>query len=542
MPAATTLTVGKAFIVNCVGTQTVGIRDNAGTLLRTVQINGSASVLCSDNTTAAGQWVVTGTNLGNVLTLNERTQVSATPTTTVQSAEGDAVIQLSTTLVVYISYAGTTLYLTAHDLTTNTIGTTVSVASFTDSTFTVGKAVSATGGVVANWNGATVKAVAFTVAGTAIDIGTASTITAGTADRSAGANRPDNIITQLSGGTYLIAGGYSGAGPFQPQAIAFTVTGKVIAVGGLTNIGTTIATTIPALSTVLVRSATQAVIVLSDPAGTALSCRHVTIAGTGVTFNATGAVSHTLTSIFTTNPVSMNTDEWWIAVSSSVSTTVNICRITVSGTTPTITTSALGTVLTGNSASPLYRNPFLNRVSGTVASLFLPSASAGGFRLWTITWAGSFSDVSTTTLTVPIANQPYLSVPITPLGTKTNTPIALRAEASATSSVVPSLYLIDHATGIPTGNAVEFNASKQVSMAYFGNKIYVYSSISDPSTKSLSVYDATSYGLVSNQPIKMLAQSSVTQPSLVGNKVIHLSAATANTPFTGIYTQVMELC
>lgn len=65
LPDATTLSVGpaKCYLDNTKGGYPVGIRDSAGVLIMAIAAGGEAIVSLRDNSTAAGVWSVTGSNL-----------------------------------------------------------------------------------------------------------------------------------------------------------------------------------------------------------------------------------------------------------------------------------------------------------------------------------------------------------------------------------------------------------------------------------------------------------------------------------------------
>ena len=535
LPDATTMTLTlMGFVISNVGTYTLGIRNNAGTLLRTIKPSGCARVLCADIGSAAGVWTVEGANLGHMLPIAERALVSATPTTEFTGGN-TATVQLSATLVVYLARIGTTLYLTAHDLSTNTIGTTVNTASWINNANLAAFAMSATAGIAFNYDGTlTYTGVAFTVSGTTITLGTpvAKAFTGGGSAFVYDTNRFQSLIAQLGSTTFVMAGKNNNASPFQPCAVACTVSGTVITFGAVTTIGGTIATAAPTVIEVFARSATQAIVGIRDQSGLLLHFRHLSLSGSTITYDSTVSAATENTPVYS-NILSMATDEWWIASGLDASITARVFRLTASGVALTMPASTALTAPTAFTFIPTYierAKPFI-KVDASTAVLF-HNSNVTVTAAYKITYSGSF----TTSLLTAAA-----MLMVTATNTATSDIVVAGTVTHGLVMDATGIAILSLTSGNPTqAMRVVWALSSPCYAIFYNGRLYLIPT-AGVQTDAICI-DLNTGTELSRQACRKVQPSLTTYGNveLAGAKAV-FSGVNTTAPFAGQYTNVVEL-
>lgn len=227
LPAANTMTVGgpKFIIDNSKGGYPCGIRDNAGTLIMAVAAGGEAYVSLKDNSTAAGDWSVTGSNLEPGLITIDNT-FSSTYASTVLAP----FVALDANTSIHFAALSSGFAAFVVDNVGEVISTPVTVsAAAGDKPYTAFK-VSTTSAILFYGSGATSQAVVLTLSGASPSL----TISVGTPQSPADANAfaaEDFVgapkIVQLTSTLYLA----SYVQPAATKSIAVSVSGATVTIG-----------------------------------------------------------------------------------------------------------------------------------------------------------------------------------------------------------------------------------------------------------------------------------------------------------------------
>lgn len=349
LPDATTLILGgpQYIIDNSKGAYSVGIRDNAGTLVMAVAAGGIAMVSLRDGSTVAGAWVVTGTNLEpGLVTLD----------VTFSSAYGSALYPAFVAMDANTSIHFVAMAAGYAACVVDNAGKVVSGPATVD--FTAGEApkaafkIDATRIIVFT----AAKAVVLTLAGASPSL----SISVGTL--TAFANNDDGIgspkLAQLSPTLYVTTNGL--------VSQALSVSGTTITVGAAATQAADVATT--GDYAIYSTSATTALVIYSPNSGAAVKGYVLTVTGVSIAVGtvgvgASGPVGATCL-LSPTKAVALVTS----------STTAFAVALTVAGTTVTAGTAAsfganTSTSYAQNSATRY--NPHLYPLSANSALFWL---------------------------------------------------------------------------------------------------------------------------------------------------------------------------
>lgn len=342
LPAANTLTVGgpQVIIDNTKGAYPAGIRDNSGVLLMAVAPGGVAMVSVKDNSTAAGVWSVTGSNLEPGLVTIDQTFLSFNGSTILvpfvaldantsihfttlasgftafvvdntgmvltvpvtvdgtASSTPKAVFRISATqAIVFYGATGTTNSAVVLTLSGTSPSLSVSVGTPATFTTTMGSNWSEENSVnsthiaqltstsyIAGYSGGVV---AIPVSGSAVSIGAAATfVTASLSNRSP-------IVYALTATTALVLY-YAGTTNIGVYAAVVTVAGTISSVGTAAALGQTVASASPSLppSSVLL-SPTKAIVAITSVDSGPVYAGAVSITGTSVAWGTAVQVEST---------------------------------------------------------------------------------------------------------------------------------------------------------------------------------------------------------------------------------------------------------
>ena len=350
LPDATTLLKHpERFVLLNSGDFEVAVRDSAGTLITCILPGGRARMALTDVSTAAGAWFASGDKLSPIWWQTVNTPISGG-----MSHQIVASLYLSETLCVFISNlsTGATIYATAYDISSNTLGSTTSLGSIGNGVLAA-HPVDSTHGIVAGSDG---KIVAFSVSGTTVTAGNIIT----------GENTIRSLLV-MSASSFIV---FSVAGA-TARALGLTLSGETLTAGAVNTIHDfTTGAAQYALIAPVKRSATQAiVVVLKD--GAVAKAVHVSVSGTAITANSnidftTGLSANLATGNTCSNLVFMATDEWWCFYQTAAND-LAVGKITVSGTVLSFTKGAA--VVAGGSnmnfMSPGYYAPCAAKLPGT---------------------------------------------------------------------------------------------------------------------------------------------------------------------------------
>jgi hypothetical protein len=297
LPDATTLsTGGPQYIFKNEGGYPFGVRDSAGTLIMAVAAGGIAYVTLKDNSTAAGSWSVIGDNLEPGLITIDNT-FSSTYASTVLAP----FVALDSNTSIHFATLSSGFAAFVVDNTGKAVGTPVTVSSTASDLPKAAFKVSSTSAIVFYANGSSYKAVALTVTGTSISVGSAAT----SPDNNAWAQE-DSVgapqIAQLASGLYVVSYYQGGA----IKTVAVVVSGATVTIGTAVNIigsgGVAASTTTYALT-----ATTALVLYLSGASAnytpnavvvsvSGTTCTVGTPVGGGAVHSTTGAMSSCLLS------------------------------------------------------------------------------------------------------------------------------------------------------------------------------------------------------------------------------------------------------
>lgn len=400
---ATTLTPQSALrLIANDGDYDLAYRNSAGKLVCNILPRSVAVIDLIDNGTAAGKLVARGDRAMPWFFKRYRSRVA---TGTPNAYCGT--LRLSATLVVYITTASNVWYAQAHDISTDTLGTQVSLGSKTSLTPHELARVNDTTGVLIGVASSLAAAVSFTVSGTTITAGSWTDASANTGKGLAATPNLHAAIPQFDVGKFFVPG-YSGSDPYQPLGQVLSVSGTTCTWGTQANLGATTDTTTPNFLETIVRSATQVLVLLtSTPSNATLYVRHCSISGTTITHNATASQASGVTNAaLASRAVLMTTDEWWVTVSTN-----GLARITVSGTTPTINySSALSVTAISGGIRALGNSTLIKTATNTA---FVIGTVSGVFGVKKVVWSGAAFTITTasgpslTTLATTPSLQPF---------------------------------------------------------------------------------------------------------------------------------------
>lgn len=402
-PDATTLTVGgmKAIIDNTKGTYPVAFRDSTGVLIMAVAAGGEMVCSLRDNSTAAGVWSVTGTNLEpGIITIDST--FSSTYAATVLAP----FVALDANTSIHFAALASGFAAFVVDNTGKVLSTPVTISSTASSVPKAVFKISATTALVFFGSSTTDhQAVVLTLTGASptysLSVGTPASLVATLLSSWGGADfigAPK--IAQLSATLYMS----SFTGGAVTYCIAISVAGAVVTIGALTTVlagaSSGDGTTTYALT------ATTALVIYSNNAGQ-MSCAVVSVAGVVCTVNAASIISSNSTATAAPTASCQLTATKFLVLTSSATTsptTVQLNLIVVAGTVVTVPavvnvepSSVTGadsaiTPFTANGATRY--NPHLFPLTATTA-LFWYVDSGGTSRAVVITEAASVLSANT---------------------------------------------------------------------------------------------------------------------------------------------------
>jgi len=236
LPAANGLaTGGPQFILdNTKGTYSVGIRDNTGTLIMAIAPGGEALVALKDNSSAAGVWAVTGSQLEpGLITVDNLFSATYAATYLAPYAALD-----SNTSIHFVALASNGFAAVVVDNAGKVLTTPVTVSTTANSVPVAAFRVDATHALVFFGSSTTDhQAVVLSLSGSSptfsLAVGTAASLTGTFSAAWGGENSVSQPrIAQLAGSQYLFVT-ISGT---NTAAVSISVSGTTVSIGALTNI------------------------------------------------------------------------------------------------------------------------------------------------------------------------------------------------------------------------------------------------------------------------------------------------------------------
>lgn len=371
LPAANTLSTGgpQYIIDNTKGGYPVGIRDNTGTLLMAVAPGGEALVALKDNSTQAGVWSITGSNLEPGLITIDNT-FSSTYTSTVLAP----FVALDNNTSIHFAALSSGFAAFVVDNTGKVLTTPVTVSSTASSAPLTAFKVSATSAIVFFGSSTTDnQIVVLTVSGTSpslsLAVGTPATFAA---SMNAGCWDGENFIgapkiVQLSSTLYLAGLTIGGA----TSAVAVSVSGSTVTVGSSVNIITS--NTVGGSTTTYALTSTTALVLYKSGAAAPYANNAVVISVSGTTCSVGTPVALASSSATSINDSCLLSSTLALLSSDGNSaTTKQVQAIGISGTTVTAGTPLV--IENGpTNLNDLYDN-YLNlaNVNGTTAGRNAP--------------------------------------------------------------------------------------------------------------------------------------------------------------------------
>lgn len=396
LPNATTMPSvgGPVFILHNNGSYGFGVRDNTGTLLTAVAPGGVAYVALESRATAAGAWNVYGANLEpGLITLDQTLSTTYAANMFNPYVAFDANTSLHFAALASNGFAAFLVDNVGKLLTTPiTVSTTSShrpVAAFKVSATS---AIVFYGGTLGNDSAAVIISLTGASPALSLSVGTPA-VSAYNAMGAAPWGGEDSNgapkIAQLSSTSYLST---VSNGP--PVAIAISVTGATVSIGGATQITAT-AGNPNAGNVTYALTATTALVLYSVTVGN-LSVYGVvvSVAGTVCTIGVPVAFGAQADSTISLPPYSalLSPTKAVIGFAQHSSGTLSLAALTISGTTvtfgPTLTTDT-NTVYESYSASGATRyNPHLFALSANSALLWYVNTTINSSRVAVLTESG----------------------------------------------------------------------------------------------------------------------------------------------------------
>ncbi|MGZ5053312.1 MAG: hypothetical protein ACXWAT_00055 [Methylobacter sp.] len=537
LPAANTLSTGgpQYIIDNTKGGYPVGIRDNTGTLIMAVAAGGEAFVALKDNSTPAGVWSVTGTNLEPGLITIDNT-FSSTYSSTVQAP----FVALDANTSIHFAALSSGFAAFVVDNAGKVISTPVTVSSTANDLPYIAFKVSSTSVLVHYANATAYNTVVLSLTGTSpsysLSVGTPAALTApqGTNDRDSLIGAPKFI--QLSGTSYLHTLTTAG-GATQVQAVS--VTGTAISVGTATSI--IAASSVYASITAYPLTSTTA-LVLYKSGGAAPYANNavvISVSGTTCTVGTPAALTGCASSLSAApSSCQLSATKVLVQDDNNVAGSVIASAVTISGTTVTAGTAL--SVETGITTSFSYSS---NNATRSTPHLWMIGSNSAG--LWYLD-SNSVSRVvvlneSAGTITAGAIQYRSISSAtsnssgfgsILPQGTAEFCSTIQRLANTAGYSNVISINKISGST-ITTGNSIPIPSASANPISLHATRLsggkYVYHGMSD-SNNNMSSWpvfssngDAINYAGAISAP---LLNDGVTVPrSVSSNRLVFLGTA-----------------
>jgi hypothetical protein len=438
LPSALTLSTGgpQYIIDNTKGTYPAGIRDNTGTLIMAVAAGGEAFVTLKDNTSQAGVWSVTGTNLEPGLITIDST-FSSTYASTVLAP----FVALDSNTSIHFAALSSGFAAFVVDNTGKVLTTPVTVDATSGSApRTCFKVSSTTAILFYGASGASAKAVILSLSGTSpalsLSVGTPANATDVEAWNSFENFTGAPIVSQLSSTLYLSS--YVTAGV--AKAVAISVSGTTVTIGtpatilgsgGLSGTHTTYALT-----------ATTALVLYKSGASAPYANNAVVVSVSGTTCNVgTPAALTGVGSSLTAVPSSclLSATKCLVQDDNNTAGSVIASVFTVSGT--TVIAGTLVSVETGIGASSSYAansatryNPHLFPLSTSTALLWYFDTISNASRAVVLTESSGTVTAGAILYRSIAAGSATASEGGLPYGLGTSEFIAFKQEASATSA------------------------------------------------------------------------------------------------------------
>lgn len=381
LPDATTMTVGgpRYIIDNTKGGYPCGIRDNTGTLVMAVAAGGEAYVALKDNSTAAGSWSVTGSNLEPGLITIDNT-FSSTYASTVLAP----FVALDNNTSIHFAALASGFAAFVVDNTGKVLTTPVTVISAAGNVPLTAFKVSNTSAIVFYGGTTVASAVVLTISGSspsltlAVGINQFVTATSTSLDNFIGAPG----IAQLTPTLYVASCNNGGTAQI---AVAVSVSGSTVTVGAAANIITTNLT--PASTTVYPLTSTTALVLYKSGAAAPYTNNAVVISvsGTTCTVNTPVALTNCASSL-TAAPCSTLVSATKCIVEDDNNTAGSVIAIpvTISGT--TVTTGTALSVETGITTSFSYTSNSATRYNPHLWTLTTGATNTVG--LWYLDTSG----------------------------------------------------------------------------------------------------------------------------------------------------------
>jgi len=353
LPDATTMQVGgpRFVIDNTKGGYPCGIRDNTGTLVMAVAAGGEAFVMLKDNSTAAGSWSVTGTNLEPGLITLDST-FSSTYASTVLAP----FVALDNNTSIHFAALSSGFAAFVVDNTGKVLSTPVTVSSTASHTPRTAFKISATTAIVFYGNAAIASAVVITLSGSSpsysLAIGTPQNLPRTfSGEDFTGAPR----VAQLTSTLYLC--GYN-VNSGSTYCTALSVSGATITMGAEATITATAAPN-DFTTTTYPLTATTALVLYKTGAAAPYTNNAVVISvsGTTCTVNTPVALTNCASSATSVpSSVLVSATKCLVADDNNVSGTVMVIPVTISGTTVTAGTNLSVETGVGTTAVPYTAN------------------------------------------------------------------------------------------------------------------------------------------------------------------------------------------
>ena len=380
-PDATTLTKGLMYVIdNTAGGYPVGFRDNAGTLRgNAVAAGGFAQVWLDDNSTAAGSWRVTGTNLEPGLIGIDNTFSSTYASTVLKPF-----VALDANKSIHFVALASGFAAVAVDKTTGVVGTPVTVSATASMVPRTAFMVTSTTAMLfySSSTGTLISVILSLSGATTLAVGTpSSTLTATGCGIEDFAGAPK--IAQLSASTYLVS--YATAtGAGTTSVAAFTASGTTATLGTPADI--IAENNVADSTTTYALTATTALVLYSSGAGApyAVNAVVVSVSGTTCTVGTPVVASAGTLTNGSSTPASSTllSATKAIIVTDNGTTSCAACAITISGTTVTsgaqlIVETGIGSGQVGyNNNSATRYNPHLWPIGANTAGLWYLDGSS----------------------------------------------------------------------------------------------------------------------------------------------------------------------
>jgi hypothetical protein len=384
LPNATTLSDGAClYTINNLGSYPLKIVNNAGSTLGFVYSNCPVTVGLADNSTAAGTWSLVGAEPYAVVAQTYSTALYNK--SNISSGGRSVVIDANRTLLLM---GLTNIYGIIYDASTSTWGTLTLIRTASISNYAA--ILSATDQVLICSNNTTtgMEAVALTISGTTITVGTAATATLSATENS-------SVYNLIAVGTSFVV--TYGVNTPANQMRALTISAGVVTIGAATVLnGTTltrVSVTAISASVVLVTSSTAASTFFATP---------YTVSGTTITLGTGATYATTSASSYQIRPIS-NGARLAVVIPNTGATSAIGIIISVAGTTASFSTVTLGTILNSGGTN----NGGL-LVSGSKL-IFIATTSTGQSNILTDT-SGTAS--AGTALTIPMSGDSVIPINI----------------------------------------------------------------------------------------------------------------------------------